>query len=57
MKKIRGKMMLTSMQLTSVIFLSEFSFAFVSIITHSLPLYAFCSVGGFILSIWYYRNK
>lgn len=54
--KTTNKFQLTSMQMTALIFCSEFLVAFVCMFSSLLPLYAILGVGGFILSLLYYKD-
>lgn len=55
--KTRTKRKLTENELMILVFSSEFSMCFISIVLGILPLYGFLSVCGFLLSVWYYRDQ
>lgn len=55
--KTRVKRKLSENELMILVFSSEFSMCFISIVLGILPLYALMSVGGFCLSLWYYREQ
>ena len=55
--KSRTKRKLSENELMILVFSSEFSICFISIVFGILPLYALMSVGGFLLSVWYYREQ
>lgn len=55
--KTRTKRKLTENELMILVFSSEFSMCFISIVLGILPLYALMSIGGFCLSLWYYRDQ
>ena len=48
---------LSSNELMILVFTSEFLICFLCLFSHLLPLYALMSVGGFCLSLWYYRGE
>ena len=55
--KSKTRRKLTENELMILVFSSEFSICFISIVFGILPLYALMSVGGFLLSVWYYREQ
>lgn len=55
--KSRTKRKLSENELMILVFSSEFSMCFISIFLGILPLYALMSVGGFLLSVWYYKDQ
>ena len=55
--KTRTKRKLTENELMILVFSSEFSMCCISIVLGILPLYACMSIGGFLLSVWYYRDQ
>lgn len=54
--KSRTKRKLSENELMILVFSGEFSMCFISIVLGILPLYALMSVGGFCLSLWYYKD-
>ena len=55
--KSKTKRKLTENELMILVFSGEFSMCLISIILGILPLYACMSIGGFALSLWYYRDQ
>ena len=55
--KSKTRRKLTENELMILVFSGEFSMCFISIVLGILPLYALMSVGGFLLSVWYYREQ
>ena len=55
--KSRTKRKLSENELMILVFASEFAMCFISIVLGILPLYACMSIGGFCLSLWYYREQ
>lgn len=53
---MKNKHGLSENELMILIFASEFSMCFISIILGILPLYGLLSMGGFLLSVWYYKD-
>ena len=54
---MKSKHGLSENELMILVFASEFSMCFISIILGILPLYACMSIGGFLLSLWCYRAQ
>ena len=54
--KSKTRRKLTENELMILVFSGEFSMCFISIVLGILPLYALMSVGGFLLSVWYYKD-
>lgn len=54
---MKNKHGLSENELMILVFASEFAMCFISIILGILPLYACISIGGFCLSLWYYREQ
>ena len=54
--KSKPKRKLSENELMILVFSGEFSMCFISIVLGILPLYALMSVGGFLLSFWYYKD-
>ena len=54
MKNTHG---LSENELMILIFASEYAMCFISIVLGILPLYGLLSIGGFCLSLWYYREQ
>ena len=48
---------LSDNKLMFLIFTSEFLICFLCLFSHLLPLYAILSISGFLLSLWYYRDR
>ena len=55
--KSRTKRKLSENELMILVFASEFAMCFISIVLGILPFYACMSIGGFCLSLWYYREQ
>lgn len=55
--KSKTKRKLSENELMILVFSGEFSILFACIVYHLLPLYAIMSIGGFCLSLWYYRGE
>lgn len=55
--KSKTKRKLSENELMILVFSGEFSMCFISIVLGILPLYACMSIGGFLLSVWYYRDQ
>lgn len=53
---MKNKHGLSENELMILVFVSEFAMCFISIILGILPLYACMSIGGFLLSVWYYKD-
>lgn len=54
---MKNKHRLSENELMILVFASEFSMCFISIILGILPLYGLLSICGFCLSLWYYREQ
>ena len=54
---MKNKHRLSENELMILVFASEFSMCFISIILGILPLYSLLSICGFCLSLWYYREQ
>ena len=54
---MKNKHGLSENELMILVFASEFSMCFISIILGILPLYGLLCMGGFLLSVWYYREQ
>lgn len=54
---MKNKHGLSENELMILIFASEFAMCFISIVLGILPFYACMSIGGFLLSVWYYREQ
>lgn len=55
--KTNNRKKLSPNELMFLVFSGEFSILFACIVYHLLPLYACMSIGGFCLSLWYYRDQ
>lgn len=54
---MKNKHGLSENELMILVFASEFSMCFISIILGILPLYTLLSICGFSLSLWYYKDQ